>query len=264
MNVTSVKCNYDDKFLDLILGMNALNDIVLDRNFIEVEVNDIDPLNFIYRRFYENTFLRRSGNNVSEYLGNNRYNIKISIGEGISILKQLLPPVFQIKAHELYSSINVLVDTLQYYLTDIDTGTLDLQVRTFCKAIAWNPFETNTTYDKSRMKTLREHAIPKGENGSCIDLYAYKGDLKEIYKGNVNPGDASELQCVFSYGSKKCIFDLIDVLKENKNIMITNVFAPEGVSFSCIEIYVNNFVSVENEALTELIKNTYSHFNMGL
>ena len=264
MNVTSVKCNYDDKFLDLILGMNALNDIVLDRNFIEVEVNDIDPLNFIYRRFYENTFLRRSGNNVSEYLGNNRYNIKISIGEGISILKLLLPPVFQLKAHELYSSINVLVDTLQYYLTDIDTGTLDLQVRTFCKAIGWNPFETSTTYDTSRMKTLREHAIPKGESGSCIDLYAYKGDLKEIYKGNVNPGDASELQCVFSYDSKKYIFDFISVLKENKNAMITNVFAPEGVSFSCIEIYVNNFVSVENETLTDLIKNTYSHFNMGL
>lgn len=268
MNITSVKNVSNDTFLDFILGMNALNDIVLDRNFIDIEVNEVDPLNFIYRRYFENVFLHRTAENVSEYLGDNRYRIRISVGEGIGILKQMLPPVFQLRARELYSTMDVLVDTLQYYLTDIDTGTLEFQIQKFKKAIGWNPFETASTYDADRMKTLRKHALAETKTGKCLDIYAYKDNstdgFKLFYKGEVTADKEAELQCVFGYDSKHDLFSLIRILQENKNAKVINVFAPEGVSFSCVEIYIDKFISDENKNLTDLMVATYSHIDMGL
>ena len=268
MNITSVKCVSEDLFLDLILGMDALNDIVLDKNFIDIEVNEVDPLNFIYRRYFENVFLHRSSENVSEYLGDNKYRIRISIGEGIGILKQMLPPVFQLRARELYATTKVLVDTLEYYLTDIDTGTLELQIQKFKKAIAWNPFETASTYDVDRMKTLRSHVLAETKTGTCIDVYAYKylskEGFKSLYNGEVTEENKAELQCVFGYDTKRDLFSLINILEANKNIKVINVFGPDGVSFSCVEFYIDKFISSENEKLTELIKHTYSFLNMGL
>ena len=248
-------CEKEDLFFDAMLGMNALNDFVLDRNFIKIRVTDPDPLNFIFRRYFEDAYLHRSHENISKHVKDRTYDIMISAGEAIGIIKQLVPPVFQIRVREVYASKELLIDTLNYYLTDIDTGTLDFQINKFRKCIGWNPFETISTYDKDRMDTVRAKTLKDGREGGSIDLYLVRGDYKDVIEGNA---DADiEMQCVFAYDYKKYLYDLIDILKQNEEIKICNVFTPEGAKYSCVEFYLEHYDYTDNPRLHKLIHDTY-------
>lgn len=257
MNIEKITyCTKEDLFLDLTLGMNALNDFALNRNFIKIRVMDPDPLNFIYRRFFEDVYLHRSSENISKHIKERTYDIMISVGEAVNIIKELVPPVFKHRVHEIYATTESLVETLEYYLTDIDTGTLDMQINIFKKCIGWKPFETVSTYDKSRMDTVRSKTIEPGESGGSIDLYAVRGDFKDVFEGN---SDADiEMQCVFAFDYKRYLYELIDILDQNNSIKICNVFTPDGAKYTCVEFYIEHYDYTDNPKLHDMIHDSYT------
>ena len=265
MNVTKITFPCDDPgFLDTVLSMRLENDYVLDNFFIELEIDDIDPINYLYRRYYEQVFLRRVTSNLSEFIKPGFYKLKLSVGEAMTLINGMIPPKFAGREHELYPNMEELIKSLEYFLTDIESGTLDYQLAKFKQMVGWQPFETKSNYDPNRIEIIRKNT--NNTSGPVIDLVAFKYDKESddicmrAYTGIIYEDDEVTAQFVFHFTKKKDLFTLYKILDENKFMRITNVFGLASKGYY-VYLYTSEYTTLDNPTLSEILHKSYSFMN---
>ena len=171
----------DNELLGEVLRKHINNDAIVDMYYIGVSISVDQPEDFFYRNLWETVYLRYPLSVISfdhGYYGNH-INILITVGEAISFINAVTPPLFKNKIKELTSSVDEIVKSLETYLMT-KNDQLEYNLSVFRKYIHLERFRENTTeYNFARMKALREFH----PNGIIIDVEATNVSYTDICKG---------------------------------------------------------------------------------
>lgn len=171
----------DNELLGEVLRKHINNDAIVDMYYIGVSISVDQPEDFFYRNLWETVYLRYPLSVISfdrGYYGNH-INILITVGEAISFINAVTPPLFKNKIKELTSSVDEIVNSLKTYLMT-KNDQLEYNLSVFRKYIHLERFRENVTeYNFERMKALRGFH----PDGIIVDVEATNVSYNDICKG---------------------------------------------------------------------------------
>ena len=246
-NVSNVD-TFKKQFIEQLLKKNIENDAIFENTFINIDIEEDRPINFLYRLLWEHRYLRRKNNDSMSYKDSeSTYTLRLSISEAKQYIQRVLPPIFKDRIHEAYNSLESLVETLRVFLKEGDANDLLI----FQKVICWNPFETYMTYDKNRMKMLRKFH----PTGLIVDVEVSTCDFNKLYNDDVYETD-QYVQVMFSCHTQKQLQQLInDVIDQDIDLKLLTVFSDNDGYF--IEFSIGDITSPIPKELVTLIQTTY-------
>lgn len=262
------------KWINLCLEKGMMNDQLYETNYFVLELEDIEPIEFLYRRMFETRYLRRKHYNVTPIPENGKTHLQISISEAISFVKAATPPIFQDKVKELYNSLESLSNSLKLYLME-ENAELEFHLSLFKRHIGLNQFETVYDYDFNRTNLLRKN-IPISYM-PITDFMVFNADINDIYNGDIL-GDTHEdedgsvlreatgvnVHLMYNCIKKKDLEFVYAILNDVETrfsywpteIHILNIFHTEFGGYF-VEIYVEDYDSGVCESLESIFKSTY-------
>lgn len=168
----------DNELLGEVLRKHINNDAIFDTCYIGVSISIDQPEDFFYRNLWETVYLRYPSSSI-RFNRENHIDTRITVGEAISFINAVTPPLFKNKTKELISSVDEIVESLETYLMTND-DQLEYNLSVFRKYIHLERFRENITeYNFARMKALREFH----PNGIIIDVEATNVPYTDICKG---------------------------------------------------------------------------------
>ena len=270
MKITKIDCPHNE-FIDLSLSKGIINDFAYDDTIFTIHIEDVEPIDFLYRRMYEELYLKRDCcYTCSKIPENGKMELRISLSEAIAFIKSALPPVFKPREKEAYESINDVKETL---LALLDGGDSQYEYMTlFKKCLGLNYFETKTEYNRERMQLLRqfESTAPVVDvivsPLSSEELYeGIEGDELEDYEGSLyREITGVNLHFMFNCMRKSELELIYKIIKEadyyylNKccQVHILNIFHEEFGGYY-VEMYIENFDSEICKTLYEIYQKSY-------
>lgn len=168
----------DNELLGEVLRKHINNDAIFDTCYIGVSISIDQPEDFFYRNLWETVYLRYPSSSI-RFNRENHIDTRITVGEAISFINAVTPPLFRNKIKELTSSVDEIVKSLETYLMT-KNDQLEYNLSVFRKYIHLERFRENITeYNFARMKALREFH----PNGIIIDVEATNVSYTDICKG---------------------------------------------------------------------------------
>ena len=168
----------DNELLGEVLRKHINNDAIFDTCYIGVSISIDQPEDFFYRNLWETVYLRYPSSSI-RFNRENHIDTRITVGEAISFINAVTPPLFRNKIKELTSSVDEIVESLETYLMT-NNDQLEYNLSVFRKYIHLERFRENITeYNFARMKALREFH----PNGIIIDVEATNVPYNDICKG---------------------------------------------------------------------------------
>ena len=254
MKITHIyKPEYTSPMLDEILTKNIGNDVLFENTFFKIVIDYASPVDYLYRKLWETVYLRRKTNRICTTDPNSgMYVLQMSIGEAMTYIREVTPPVFRSQLEEQFVSIDVIHDMLTHYLIE-ESGQSEYHISVFRKVMGLQPFETQTQYDFKRTHALRQF---NPTSRIIVDVEASDIPVTDIVNdsnGYDPTYDNSLCQCMLSCLSPNDITQVIRIL-DHFSVSILNVFSTKDkmvyVEFMCDDITHFN-------ALIELIKLSY-------
>ena len=264
-----VKPNYDDDkdILPILLKKHISNDIVFEKRFFRIVIDNENPIDFIYRRLWQETYLRRSVvNQTTHDVDGSKYTILVSFAEAITFIRTVTPPVFQPRVDELTESIDNIYDMLCHYLME-ENGQLEYHLSVFRKCIAFNPFETQTSYNINRMNMLRKF----NPTGIIIDVEASTCSFDDLYNGKVSghlceddEGDTywssswETVQLMINCHTKDELQKVAELINGTDETIwyVINVFKREDLGYF-VECFTSSYETEYDKNIQDIITRTY-------
>lgn len=264
-----VKPNYDEDkdILPILLKKHISNDIVFEKRFFRIVIDNENPIDFIYRRLWQETYLRRSVvNRTTHDVDGSKYTILVSFAEAITFIRTVTPPVFQPRVDELTESIDNIYDMLCHYLME-ENGQLEYHLSVFRKCIAFNPFETQTSYNIKRMCTLRKF----NPTGIIIDVEASTCSFEDLYNGKVSgylceddEGDTywssswETVQLMINCHTKDELQKVAELINGSDETIwyVINVFKREDLGYF-VECFTSSYETEYDKNIQDIITRTY-------
>lgn len=271
MKVTKIESRKDD-YIDLSLTKGYINEYLFEDHYINIHISDVEPIDYLYRRMFEERYLRRKYDkyDISNIPENGNMVMKLSVSEAIAFVKAALPPVFKGREKELYNSYDALEESLATFLDGGDSQYEYMSL--FRKYTGLNYFETKTDYDFNRMNMLRKF----NPSGPIVDFMVFTEPLKEIYDGI--EGDELEdyegslyreptgvaVHLMFNCIKKSELSLIYKMIEESRyyylnglcTIKILNIFHNEFGGYY-VELFVDNYDSDVLKTLQDIFVSTY-------
>lgn len=263
MKVKQISINGSQSlFVQSLLNRDILNDIVLDKCFVDIDVIPDSPIDFLYRRLWETMFLRRDMSGWSRFNNSESIILKISFNEAINFIKAVTPPRFKPRIHELYNDIDNIKESLELFLINDADSVINYNTSVFKQGMKFQQFETSSKYNMNRINYIRSKV-----NDMVVVDVENCSDFKTIRDNPSNNDTDSyvriDIQCMLSYYNTADLHKTFNDLKDElDSIYILNVFS-DGMNGNFIEFYIdghsvdNVFKSFPNTI--KLINNTYQH-----
>ena len=254
MKVTHIyKPEYTSPMLDEILTKHIGNDVLFENTFFKIVIDYASPVDYLYRKLWETVYLRRKTNRICTTDPNSgMYVLQMSIGEAMTYIREVTPPMFRPQLEEQFISIDVIHDMLTHYLIE-ESGQSEYHISVFRKVMGLQPFETQTQYDFKRTRALRQF---NPTSRVIVDVEASDipvADIMNDSNGYDTKYDNSLCQCMLSCLSPADVTRTIRVL-DHFSVSILNVFSTKDkmvyVEFMCDD--VTHF-----DTLIQLIKFSY-------
>lgn len=154
--VEAIKFNNIGSLYELtnqLLKRGIHNDRVFEEYCFYMRVTVRDHIDVLYRILWEQLYLRINRN--SRYVGHNQMVLRITLSEALAYIYDVTPPILQHKIPESIRSIEDIHTLLCGFLTDKTDINYNYQVSAFTKRIRLEPFETQWTYDTTRLLNMR-------------------------------------------------------------------------------------------------------------
>lgn len=273
MRVTKIKFRgaTHEGFVDFTLSKGIMNDYLFDDLYFDIYIEDVEPIDFLYRIMYEQLYLKRTNckYDMSSMEGKTM-KMTITLSEAILFIKAALPPVFKPREKEAYQSINDIKETLLALLEEGDSQIEYLNV--FKHNTGLSPFETKTDYDFKRMELMRQFnpteplidvLVCSKDYGEIYD--GIEGDELEDYEGSLyREPTGADLHCVFNCMRKTELDLMLKIIDESHyyylnqlcNVGILNIFKRDFSGYF-VEFYIENFDSDVVKTLHEIYKRSY-------
>ena len=273
MRVTKIKFRgaIHEGFVDFTLSKGIMNDYLFDNLHFDIYIEDVEPIDFLYRIMYEQLYLKRTNckYDMSSMEGKTM-KMTITLSEAILFIKAALPPVFKPREKEAYQSINDIKETLLALLEEGDSQIEYMSV--FKHNTGLSPFETKTNYDFKRMELMRQFnpTEPLVDVLVCSKDYdeiydGIEGDELEDYEGSLyREPTGADLHCVFNCIRKTELDLILKIIDESHyyylnqlcNVGILNIFKRDFSGYF-VEFYIENFDSDVVKTLYEIYKRSY-------
>ena len=269
MKITKIECP-KNTFVDNSLKKGIINDYLFEKKFFEVHVEEVLPIEFLYRRMYEELYLKRDyWYECSKLPENGKMKLVLSVSEAILFIKAALPPVFKPREKEAIESIDAIKETLMALLTGkAQYDYIDL----FKRNTGLNYFETKTNYDTNRIGVIRKFNSIRPVVDVIItpisynDLYdGIEGEEKDDWEGDLyREPTLVNLHVMFNCIKKaelELIYKIIDesnyyYLNKVCQVHILNIFHSEFTGYY-VEMYIENFDSEICKTLHEIYRMSY-------
>lgn len=270
MKVINITPCRQDEFVDMCLSKGIINDILTEDIFIIIEIEGVEPVDYLYRRMFEQVFLRRSSYQKTLPPENGKLQLQISLSEAITFLNIIVPPVFRNRVKELYTSINGIVESLKTFLLE-DPSDLGFNVSTFIKHVGLNQFETKSDYDTKTLKILRQR-IP---SDPIVHFMVYNKSFGDLYNGDVygdelensegslfREGTGCQVHCMINCIRKADLSVVCNILRDTEyyygitKATVLNVIHSEAFGW-CVELYIDEYDCGVCKTLQKLFKDTY-------
>ena len=269
MKITKIECP-KNAFADNSLKKGIINDYLFEKKFFEVYVEEVLPIEFLYRRMYEELYLKRDyWYECSKLPENGKMKLLLSVSEAILFIKSALPPVFKPREKEAIESIDAIKETLMALLTGkAQYDYIDL----FKRNTGLNYFETKTNYDTNRIGVIRKFNSIRPVVDVIItpisynDLYdGIEGEEDEDAEGDLyREPTLVNLHVMFNCIKKselELIYKIIDesnyyYLNKLCQVHILNIFHSEFNGYY-VEMYIENFDSEICKTLHEIYRMSY-------
>lgn len=273
MKVVNIK-PIENQYINLCLEKGVMNDYLYESTFFTLELEDVEPIDFLYRRMFETMFLRRRVYDISIVPSNGKMVLNLSIAEAISFVQAVVPPVFKPRVGELYNSLSSLHESLKMFLVE-ESDELVFRISLFKKHIGLNQFDTKYDYDFNRLSVIRKFV--QDPNQPIVDFMVFNVDLNDVYNGDVIPDsyDTDEgdivrgttdvnIHFMFNCIKKRDLEFVYNIFYDietfhrygSTQIKILNVFKTEFSGY-CVEMYVENYDSGTCYVLEEIFKSSY-------
>ena len=168
----------DNDLLGEVLRKHINNDVIFDTCYIGVSISVDRPEDFFYRNLWETVYSRYPSSSI-RFNRENHIDTLITVGEAISFINAVTPPLFKNKTKELISSVDEIVESLETYLMT-NNDQLEYNLSVFRKYIHMERFRENVTeYNFTRMKALRGFH----PDGIIVDVEATNVPYNDICKG---------------------------------------------------------------------------------
>lgn len=204
---------HDVAFINKTL-QTTMNDFLLNKSFIKVSFESLDsPMDFVYRLFFETIFLRKTfhkstcepiNTKLNFVPGNLMYNVIITLDEAIGFIQNVTSAALKKYNHDLYSSIENIIETLKEYLI-VENPQQDFYLSSFKRMMGMDHFETNPlkacNYDEKRIEVIRD----KVPNGPIADIVTFKQPIINYVNGDIigeiesDENAVGELYSYYSY-----------------------------------------------------------------
>lgn len=248
------------EMISRLLDKGVSNDYLFEKCgfYMEVEpTNGIDGwLDFLYRRLWETTYIRRDGNDNVSYYDNKirKVMLFITLNEAIGFIKHITPPILRPRIPEALKDVDSIHEVLKEYLIE-GTPNQPPHVKTeFQKYIGFNKFETSSSYHIQRMNLLRKLT----PDGVVIDIEAHNAPSEKLLCCNASPKDKYEVQLMLHAKNEsdlhKICYELgigLDCFK------VINVFFVKYNGYF-VELYIPEYSFNKYESLGTLINRSYS------
>lgn len=253
-------------FIDTLLSKKIFNDAVFDQKFFQLNIKLDSCVDYIYRTLWETVYLKSS--RISTYDENtNTISMYLSLSEAIGFIYKTTPPRLQNLIPDSITSISSIIEVLEQFLMDDNSGQLLTYHSYFRNYTHLEPFETKWTYNMERMKLLRKN-VP---NGLIVDLEAYNVPFDELFDGSIIPYEHACVQMTFHCTNESDVKEMIKILYNEKSSSISD-YEQRYPSWHISNVYsikINNnndlYVTVYSTwvdsisfSLKEIIQRTYS------
>ena len=228
--------------LNMELSKKCVNDELFSTHFFTLHIKQPDAIDVLYRRMYEERYLRFDRKNLSKF--NNEmgfYVLNITVNEAIYFVNKVTPPLMKSRYNNSQTdSIETILDLLKHFLME-SNGQVEYYHSEFKKATGFNYFETSNSYDINRMTLLRKYS----PSAPLIDMMVCD-DFNELY--NENPeilNKEIDIHVMFNFIKKNGLQELVDIINscENENVnkfYILNIFKTDFEGYF-VDVYINNY-----------------------
>lgn len=257
--------NYDDINVDVInmtLEKGIINDYLFDNYFFHIRVELDKPIDFIYRRLWEAIYLRTK--KYSIYDKNSKlFTIKMSLSEAMQFINAATPPILQYLIKDSTNSLSSIIDVLDQFLIDDNSGHLQTYHSIFKRLMHLEPFDTKWEYDTTHAEILRKHN-PVGLVGALLTSNHSICDIMSHDKL-----DSLTVHVLFHCQNDTQLNRLIDIIQrnaidsDNGYTYITNQFIILNINrITNGETYIMAYSPDCSNSVSfrQLISTTYSEF----
>lgn len=262
-----VKPTYDeDHIVSILLKKHINNDLIFENCYFKIVIDNEHPIDFLYRRLWQETYLRRTIINLCTHADGSKYTVLISFAEAIAFIRAVTPPLFQPRVDELTESVDSIYDMLCHYLME-ENSQLEYHLSVFRKCIAFNPFETQTSYNIDRMNMLRKF----NPTGIIIDVEASTCSFDDLYNGKVT-GQMDEndegypywsssyetVQLMINCFTRDDLRKVVELIKGSTETIwyVINVFKREDMGYF-VECYTPSYEANYDKDIQDIITRTY-------
>lgn len=261
MNIISIYPPNNINKLNAELSMRYVNDELFRSNFFKICIRCVEPIDVLYRRMYEERYLRLPRKDLSKF--NNEmqyYMLNITVGEAIYFVNKVIPPILKRKYGDSQTeSIEMILDLMKHFLME-STGQEGYYQSELKKAIGFNYFETSNSYDLHRNRMLRKF----NPNGSIIDVMVCDC-ISDLYHENPDILDTKhDIHVMFNFLKKNNLQQIIDIInnceKSDVNkIYILNIFKTEFEGYF-VDMYIENYKFNLAPDIQKIFKASYRKF----
>lgn len=250
MKITSIHPDLTDaehKFADQLLYRHMYNNHLFERNYLILKVENIDSiLDFVYRRYWEESFLRR---NITSFLSTclSKDKIIMSIAECLQFIDLALPPVFRKKLGEI-QSVNDIIDVMTSLLIQ-PSDQQSLYISILKKVLNLQPFETGTNYTPptGRLSRLCEMNKDIITQVPIISVDVSSMQLSDILSHSKDEPIISQAQLTFffkDFHQRKNFDNIVDmVFVESYGAHICNMIdMKDGLCISSYHISIPTYI----------------------
>lgn len=254
MKVISIKNKGTSAFIRLTLEKGLFLDTPFEKHFFEIiiKLEDSDKfVDFMYRLLWEKVYIK---SDMKSFYNpdNDTINMYVSLSEVIGFIHKATPPRLQHLIPESIKSIESIIEVMEQFLIDDNSGQLITYHSYFREHFHFQPFETRWTYDKNRMKLLRGY----NPLGVIPDIEVSNKSIYDIINYNNNRPEVSDIRIVITFHcytkeDMKRVYDYI--YKEDNSLYISNIMRDDTGTY--ITSYSNSLQP--SDSLKSIISKTY-------
>ena len=255
MKITKIDSPHDIVKLDMELTKGFVNDELFRTNVFTIHIEDLQPIDMLYRRMYEERYLNLNKVNRSRF-GASTALVNITVGEAMFFVNKVTPPLIKTRYKNVTESIDVIKDLLTHFLIE-ETDQLPYHISEFQKTIGLNYFETQYSYDINRNNMLRQFnpSVPIIDMMTCTNFGALYNEDPSIDDEQV------DIHIMYNCLLRKDL-DIINkaISLEGHNaskISLLNIFNIDFKGYF-VEIYIENYLYSHMKTIQNLFKSSYN------
>ena len=256
MKVTKIDAPHELDKLNSELSKGFINDELFRTNMFTIYIEDLQPIDMLYRRMYEERYLNLDKINRS-YFGKDRGAVNITIGEAMFFINKVTPPLIKSRYKNITDSIETITDLLTHFLIETQEQS-SYYISEFQKIIGLNYFETQFSYDINRNTMLRKF----NPSEPIIDMMVcdYFNDL--YHESHNIDNEEINVHVMYNCLRRKDLGIIhnsisLEVPRYSK-ISLLNIFNIDFKGYF-VDLYIQNYNYSDMKTIQSLFKSTYKN-----